>query len=803
MKNHLTTAIIAAAILGFALQAATIDLASGGKTTYTIVAPEKPSGEEQEAVKDLRWHLNYITGAKFNIGKAGEKNIFVGRKAPSDNNPLGRYERRIRNENGSIYLYGSGTHGNYFAIYDFLEEFLGCQWYSFFADFKVPRQKVVTFDSDKLNRNIIPSFNSCAYRGSIYTRNTVRAAAFRRRARIYDNQDKDLAPVPTLGASYPHMPSRVIPSGFVPYGKSSPLYGPLKYFRDKAYFKTNPEWFSLNRRGKRTWEYQHCYSNKELRKEMIKNYQIIIDNEYRGGEADMHLDLNDKGKYGMPICYCKECAKLNEKYGDPAGSYYDAVIEISKHFLEKYPQIRFKIVAYQLTRDVPRKYTGKFPKNVLVRIAALDETNFLKPYEETPAADAMFKSWSKVAGGDLMVQLYPTVYPRPLFTRPLVANINRLVQNLRYIHKLGFTDFESEFGVGPVGAVGFNELRVYLFARLAKNIDLNVDELIEDFMINYYGKEAAPIMLKYYRELEECEKKETRFMRWWPDHRSCLTYLTPENILRWQGYFEEMFKVTDPKTRQHLNIRRARQNLDEATLSIWYKFAPGEMPDRNVILKRHTATAAADIRDMLRTYTNKKEQASYYRAWITKHNRRPIYYHYALAGEWKPLPEPFASIPEDQILRTVPYINRGDLINDAEAATGITAAGSQLPEKLVFTAARWERSNVEKREVFPVEIPAAEVKAGKGYNFYHIGSTRLYPDMNIYFNMIRGGGLVLGYLYDEKNPEQVYDIYVSIKYDEKTRQIMSDQAVLVKNNRASRKLKEDNAPRINDAGQFV
>ena len=49
MKNHLTTAIIAAAMLGFALQAATIDLASGGKTTYTIVAPEKPSGEEQEA----------------------------------------------------------------------------------------------------------------------------------------------------------------------------------------------------------------------------------------------------------------------------------------------------------------------------------------------------------------------------------------------------------------------------------------------------------------------------------------------------------------------------------------------------------------------------------------------------------------------------------------------------------------------------------------------------------------------------------------------------------------------------------
>jgi len=792
---------VAAAILSFPLYAAIINLAADGKTGYTIVAPEKQTGEELAAVQDLRWHLRHITGAKFQIGKPGEKNIFVGIKAPSDNKPLGRYERRIRCEDGNIYLYGNGKQGNTFAVYDFLEKYLGCQWYSFFGDMKAPKQKTVTFDAEKLNKDIIPSFNSYSYKGHIYTQKNSRASAFRRRARIYDSKSQDGSILQPLTSG--HVPSALIPSGFVKYGAKKPVYGPHKHLRGKAYFKTNPEFYSVGRKGERNWEYQLCYSNRELRKELIKNYQIIIDKDYKGGEALLHFDLNDKGKYGMPVCYCKECAKLNEKYGDPAGSYYDAVIEIANHFLPRYPQIRFQMTAYQLTRDVPSKFKGKFPANILVRISALDETNFLKPYRVTPTADRMYRTWTKVAGGDLITQLYPTVYPRPLFTNPLVANIHRLMDNLRYLKERGFADLDSEYGVGHDAAIGFNELRVYMLGRLANDINTDEKAAIEDFMLHYYGEKAAPTMLKYYYELEECEKNETRFMRWWPDHRSCLTYLTPENILRWQGYFDEMLKVTPRNSRQHLNIRRARQNLDEATLSIWYKFAPGQMPDRDVIFKRYSATAAAHHRDALKKHQDKKEANFRYNAMIKKYYWRPIYYHYALAGEWKPLPEPFASMPKSEILRTVPYINRAVLSKDPEAATGITAASSQLPEKLVFTAARWERSNVEKREVFPVEIPAAEVKAGKGYNFYHIGSTRLYPDMNIYFSMIRGGGVTLGYLYDEKNPEQVYDIYVSIKYDGKTKQIMTDQVVLVKNNGKVQKLKEDKVQRINDPGQFA
>ena len=71
--------------------------------------------------------------------------------------------------------------------------------------------------------------------------------------------------------------------------------------------------------------------------------------------------------------------------------------------------------------------------------------------------------------------------------------------------------------------------------------------------------------------------------------------------------------------------------------------------------------------------------------------------------------------------------------------------------------------------------------------------------------MIYSGGVALGYLYDEKNPDQLYDVYVSIKYDEKNDRLMSDQILLVKvnTNGKQKKLKEEKVQSINDPGQFA
>ena len=199
--------------------------------------------------------------------------------------------------------------------------------------------------------------------------------------------------MPRLGSNYPHVPSRYLPPGLVKPGAAKPVYGPYEYFEDKAYFKTNPEFYSLSQDGNRDWTYQLCYSNKEMRSELIRNYLEIVEKEYKGGAARMLVDLNDRGWAGMPLCWCSECAKLNETYGNLAGCYWDFIREICQVFKEKYPEILLQTLVYRL-RDV-RKNTGKLPDNLVLEFAPLGET-ISRPLI-APAVCDMIESWRSVA----------------------------------------------------------------------------------------------------------------------------------------------------------------------------------------------------------------------------------------------------------------------------------------------------------------------------------------------------------------------------------------------------------------------
>ena len=765
--------------------AAEICLASGGVTNYTIMGPTEPSRDEAAATKDLQQFLTQITGAQFTIGGAAKHRIYIGRKAPGDTIPLKAFERRVREEDGDVYIYGNAHSGNAFAVYDFLEKFFNCRWYTFFGDMSIPEKREALFRS--LTLDVVPSFDSFCYFGNIYTQRTTFGEDFRRRARIYDLRLPESTPIPWLGSSYPHVPSRYLPPGLVKPGAAKPVYGPYEYFEDKAYFKTNPEFYSLNQDGNRDWTYQLCYSNKKMRSELIRNYLEIVEKEYKGGAARMLVDLNDRGWAGMPLCWCSECAKLNEAYGNPAGCYWDFIREICQVFKEKYPEILLQTLVYQLTRDVPEKMQGELPDNLVLEFAPLGETDFLKPYEPyAPAACDMIESWCSIAGSKLAIWMYPTVYPRPLWTFPLVANIDRLVQNLRYLHKHGVNELTAEFGCEPEGEMGFNELRVYLLSCLARDVNADVPAIIQDFMAHYYGA-AAPVMMQYLSELEQCEKNETNFMRWWPDHRSVLQYLTPENLLRWQGYFDEMEQLTVDDKKTNMHVRRARTNLDEATMSVWYKFRDGQMPERDLMRTRRRKAKQDSCSDMLATYEPAEERALHIDRIVSWYDRS-MDYHYAMAGKWKQLPAEFAQLPAGQVKRSAPYINTRLVVEDAEAATGLAAKG-ELPEKFFLQLYRWEAPPVEIRNPFKELLSVSEVQkaADKGYQMYYIGTSRLWPDSLLSLNFCYGGagGVTLGYLWEEENPEQKYDFYLSLRLEDDGKTLWCSELVLVKSNKPS------------------
>ena len=80
------------------------------------------------------------------------------------------------------------------------------------------------------------------------------------------------------------------------------------------------------------------------------------------------------------------------------------------------------------------------------------------------------------------------------------------------------------------------------------------------------------------------------------------------------------------------------------------------------------------------------------------------------------------------------------------------------------------------------------------YHYYYIGTTRLFPESLIHTAGIRhGSGVMTGLLYDFKNPEQRYDVHISLK--RKGKKLWFDEMLFVKSDKPDTWEKSGGAPK--------
>ena len=151
------------ALLPVSVLRAELVLAQNDKTDYAVALKADPTETEKLAAEDLALYLGKVSGAKFLLGGEGKHKLFVGVPAPGDRKPLKRRETRIKSVGTDVYLWGEGPHGNADAVYDFLEDLLGCRWYTTRGDEYVPKKSRIAFD--KLDHSRVPSFVGVALWG--------------------------------------------------------------------------------------------------------------------------------------------------------------------------------------------------------------------------------------------------------------------------------------------------------------------------------------------------------------------------------------------------------------------------------------------------------------------------------------------------------------------------------------------------------------------------------------------------------------------------------------------------------------
>lgn len=770
-------------------------LAEHNATDYTIIYSTE-SLSDSTVAEELAQYLKQITGAAFPIRASGQNPpsepgncIYIGWQAPGDATPLAPSERRVKSVGGDIYLYGTNREGHEFAVYDFLEHFLGCRFYTIRGVERIPENPRPSWTI--LDNSVAPCFAFTQLYSGTWAFAPEPFALFSRKSRIFI-----LNPGYTeIGPNYYHVPGRLIPPG-EKYQKHTGIWTPYRISAGEGYFEEHPEYFALNPQGERVFNRQLCYSNQELRQLFTAKLEQIVREEYHGGPAFQWCDLNDNNGFeGKTICCCPECMKLVEKYHSPAGPYWDYLFEVCRYYQEKYPEITLITTAY-LSTERPPEGVGEMPQNLLVKFCPLNK-NYMKPYDHPTNARIItrLQQWNALKAR-LSVQLYPSVYPRFTSILPLVANLRQLAQNLRVCHQYGVTYLEAEQGHPWNNVNAFNEVRQYMLSKLFNDITLDADEVIADAMHEIYGA-AAPMMIRYWQELEELEANETVGLTWHGCGFGAFSYLTAENLLRWCHDFDvmEALVANDPL---RLNaVRDARVNLDENILSVHFRLP--DLPEFNPEL-----LAERVRREIARSFEGRPHGLG-----ATGWQKRREYlldqrvvngvdYFAALAVEPRPIPP--GSVPSDigEVHRTLPTrllggqtSNVHHLLPDAEAPFGVALqANRKNLERLRVTVVSFYAPSGEQYYA-PLndqrEIPRSELEGHPGqYHTYYVGSTRLWPQCYLSAHFLDLAGIIpIGQFFRPETPEAEYDLHLALKLDDNG-ELWIGELILVQRNEAPR-----------------
>ncbi|MBQ6158841.1 MAG: DUF4838 domain-containing protein, partial [Thermoguttaceae bacterium] len=370
----LTLLVILAAAA--ARSAETLTLTQDGKTDYTVVLPENATPVQVSAATELAETLRAISGAAFPVKKESEVAAGPGAKllviGPSETSKslLGDaadeaatpYDGIILKQVGSSIVFsGHPVRGPLYAVYTFLEDELGCRWWTSTESFIPKTDRIEAGDFD------VVYAPKLIYRESFYA-----GLMGEKNARI-------AAHLKTNGAS------ETIPPELGGHHK-------YQYFVHSFYtvikpeeFLDHPEWFSEidGRRKIGGWwgvtkkmselvpaesldEHgtQLCLTNDELCQTFLERVRKDLD---ANPEATI-VSISQNDCRGP--CQCENCAKIAEEEGSESGPLLCFVNKIAEGLAESHPNVLVDTLAYQYTRKPPK--TMKARENVIVRLCSIE-----------------------------------------------------------------------------------------------------------------------------------------------------------------------------------------------------------------------------------------------------------------------------------------------------------------------------------------------------------------------------------------------------------------------------------------------
>lgn len=441
------------------LSRAGIPLSREGQATASIAA----NGHVKQA-DILRRYLSKITGADFRVNStnafdSGECAIVLEVNETLrgiSKRPTGKQGYRIHTDGSTLHLAGCSELGLTYAVYGLLEDYLGVHFYSepfFVGDaFEViPRQPTLTIDT--IDDAQEPAFLSRSF--------------FGHNAWMLKNRG--------LGAPLEH-------------GQHN-FYA---YIPPKEYFSEHPEWFSLVKGKRKSTEHMGlCYLNEQLANEFARKVMIQLPKQ------DPAIPLPLCQGDGFTPCECEVCRKLVREEESEAAPIIVLLNRILERTAQKYPQHQLITFAYFETLKAPK--TVRPHPNLWINIVssainqeqAGDQLGRIRGNSRNKDYQEAIETWTKLAPGRVMVWDWSANFFDATMEWPNFFNV---CDNIRFYHEHGVSAVRLQMFAGD-GNWGW--LRRWVWTKLMWNPDADVAKLVQQFLRDYYGAKAAPILRAY------------------------------------------------------------------------------------------------------------------------------------------------------------------------------------------------------------------------------------------------------------------------------------------------------------------
>lgn len=555
-----------------------VTLAGGGTSEYTIVVSSQASDPEKLAAEDLQGYLKKISGATLPIEDDSRKTSPMIRLAVAGKDDLPDEFRFapddaehdafiIRTLGKDLYLVGSNERGALYAAYAFLEKHLGCRWSSFGIEKDlrkystceefVPTRKVITLAPiDETSRAAMkyrgiitqPYFGNCPVQIADWMgKNRMNYILFGI-ARSYEEarEWRELVAVKAVSKR-----GIIIDAGHHSFAFFVP---------PKEYFKEHPEYFALidGERKPSGRGVQLCLSNPNVADIYVRNVVAFVK---RHPEIKaLTLFPND----GFGWCECEKCRELAPDTWS-MGKKWRNVTDVYQQFMNTVvPRIRKQVPGVKLLRGAYVNY-GQAPTRV--RLAprmdvcyALYERAWVKDSLDVlsdwagPYIRKNLKDWAALlkGKGDLIIYSY---YNGGKYAIWLPwSRVELMSREIRYFHKVGATGVLIPATWRVKDACAINS---FCLARYCWDPQADPDALLGDYCRSRYGK-AAPVMARYFKELESYSVKYLKYFARTPEQKSAKI----AGLKRLQGYLDQA-KADDADKKVQTVLGFEQEQLDK------------------------------------------------------------------------------------------------------------------------------------------------------------------------------------------------------------------------------------------------